>query len=179
MALHAAADRRTSAAVVAAGAALSALAAVLAGCMERPAPVAAGPTLEPGYGLYFSLDGDRAKLAYGQANSDDIALMLECERGSRTVEITDVAPAKSRESQPMLILASGKMISPLPARTQANEEGEGVLAMAQAPTSLPALDGFRRTGSISVRYAGRQHGLSATARERAQVARFFTVCERK
>lgn len=174
------ADTRTSAAIAAAGGSLLLLAGVLAGCMQQhTAPVATGPTLVPGYGLFFNDDGDSASLAWGRANSDDVQLMFQCRKGSRSVEITNVAHEADKDRQAMMVLTSGQMQSPLPASAQANEEGEGVLATAHAPTSLPALDLFRRTGVISVKYAGRQHGLSASAREKPAVARFFGACERK
>jgi hypothetical protein len=48
-----------------------------------------------------------------------------------------------------------------------------------ADVALPALAGFRRSGSIAVRLGSSEYALSATAGERAAIARFFSVCERR
>ena len=49
------------------------------------------PRLAEGFGLYFQDEGSDVKLAYGLANSDDIALMLECAKGTGEIQVTDVA----------------------------------------------------------------------------------------
>ena len=63
--------------------------ALLAACQQDGMSAGLSPT--QGYSLHFVDEGDRAKLAYGQANSDNVGLMLECAKGSRNVEISDVA----------------------------------------------------------------------------------------
>lgn len=170
------ADDRTGSAILAGGALL---AAVLAGCMAQQAPVPPGQTARlPSEGFFFDQDGGEAKLAYGRANSDDVRLMLRCQAGKRQVEITDAGHGEAKTGD-LLVLASGKARSPLPASLEPNEETGGKLAIAHADPALPALDGFRRSGALTVKLGSREFVLSATAGERAVIARFFSVCERK
>ncbi|MGZ3367088.1 MAG: hypothetical protein ACXWKY_20525 [Caulobacteraceae bacterium] len=175
MALRAA-DDRTRSAILAAGALSMAL---LAGCAEQGAPPARDQTARlPNEGFFFDQDGGEAKLAYGRANSDDVRLMLTCEAGKRQVEITDAAHGQARAGD-MLVLTSGKARSALAASLEPNDETGGKLAIAHADPALPALDGFRRSGEIAVKLGSREYALSATAGERAGIARFFSVCERR
>ena len=78
----------------------------LAGCMQDGAQRASAPTPQtttPAFALYYMDEGASAKLAYGQANSDNVALMLQCAKGSRMVEVTD---AMSSAETPALTLVS-------------------------------------------------------------------------
>jgi hypothetical protein len=93
------------------------------------------------------------------------------------VEITD-AGGEARSGE-RLVLRSGKARSALPATVVTNEESGGKLTVAHADAALPALDGFRRSGSITVALGSREYALSATAAERDGIARFFRVCERR
>jgi hypothetical protein len=169
------ADDGTGSAILAAGA----LFAVLAGCVAQSGAAApGGPARLPDEGFFFDQDGDEAKLAYGRANSDDVRLMLRCEAGKRRIEITDAVDDAAKTGD-RLVLASGKARSALPASVEPNAETGGKLAIAHADPALPALDGFRRSGAITVRLGPREYALSATARERPAIARFFSVCERR
>jgi hypothetical protein len=147
-------------------------AALLVGCTQdgRQEPIAT--SLAPGFGLYYLDEGASAKLAYGQANSDNVGLMLQCAKGSRLVEVSDTvrsAPA------PTLVLASDGRTSALKAEVQSGEGSPMVLA--RAPAASPALAGFRRSGRIEVSYAGLRYGVAAKPQERADVERFFAACE--
>lgn len=180
MALHTA-DHRTSAALVAAGALLAASGAILAGCMQPRVPAAPGETarVETGMGFGLSSTPDEGlKLVYGRPGTDDVRLMLECKPGSRKLDVIDVEHSKARGDQ-MLILISGNVQSALPPTQEPNEEGDGMLVTAHATPDLPALDGFRRTGSIAVKLGSRQYALNATDAEKAKIAKFFSGCERK
>ena len=77
------------------------------------------------------------------------------------------------------MLTSGKARSALPASLELNEVTGGKLAIAHADPALPALDGFRRSGAMAVKLGSREYALSATAGERAAIARFFSACERR
>jgi hypothetical protein len=170
------ADDRTRSATLA-GAVL--FVAVMAGCMAQRAP--APPRIQarlPSEGFFFNRDDGEATLAYGRADSDDVRLMFRCEAGKRLVEITDAGHGEARTGD-VLVLTSGKARSALPVSVEANDESGGKLAIAHADPALPALDGFRRTGDIEVSVGSRRYGLSATAGERAEIARFFTACDRK
>jgi hypothetical protein len=154
-------------------------AVVLAGCAAQQAPAPPGRAARlPDEGFFFEQDGAGAKLAYGRANSDDVRLMLSCKAGQRQVEITDTGHVEANKGDPLL-LASGDVRSALSARLETDEESGGKLAIAQADAALPALDGFRRSGMITVKLGSRGYALSATASEKAEIARFFSVCTRR
>jgi hypothetical protein len=143
----------------------------LAGCQHEAAGVAleAAPA---GYGLHFSDEGETAKLAYGRANSDEVGLMLECEKGSRQVALTDVMHG----GPPQFVLTSGGRRSNLKAQVQ-DIEGGKILA-ATARTDSPALAGFRDSGQLQVASGKIHYAVTATTDEKASVRRFFAVCER-
>ena len=125
------------------------------------------------YGLFYNDGGSTASLAYGQANSDNVALMLECAKGSGQVQVSDAARTGP---VPQIVLASAGARSPLAARMEASE-GPAVL-VAKADVGAPALDGFRRTGRIQVAYGDIRYDVAADASERAGVASFFAACNR-
>ena len=127
----------------------------------------------PGYGLYYNDAGQTASLAYGVANSDNVALMLECAKGSGRVQVSDAARAGPA---PQIVLTSAGAKSTLAARVE-TAEGPAIL-VADAGLAAPALDGFRRTGRIDVAYGDVRYGVAADGAERARVARFFAACSR-
>jgi hypothetical protein len=133
----------------------------------------ARPQAASHYGLFYNDAGQTASLAYGQANSDNVALMLECAKGSGRVQVSDAARTGP---VPQIVLASAGARSPLAARMEA-AEGPPVL-VAGADVATPALDGFRRTGRIQVAYGDVRYAVSADGAERAGVARFFAACGR-
>ena len=150
-------------------AAMAAAGIGLGGCYHD-APQA---SLGGGFGLYFQDEGASAKLAYGLPNSDDVGLMLECDKGSGRIAVTDIArgpvPAK-------LILVSGQSRADMPVRAEADAEGGAPILQGAAAIDNPALKGFRDTGQIEVRMGGVHYGVNATAAERIGVARFFSAC---
>jgi hypothetical protein len=158
-----------------AAAAAGMLAGLLAGC--NPSDRAPQAALQPGAGFFFNQDGPMASLAYGLADSDDVSLMLECELGSRRVRISK--PADRVSGPARLILTSGDARSDLKADIEPNEESGESLASSRAPSDLPALAAFRKTGRLRVRVTGRDQTLAATPGERPIVARFFAACERR
>lgn len=148
-------------------------AALVAGCSQdtRQAAYQTGPA-NPGMGLFYLDEGASAKLAYGQANSDNVGLMLQCAKGSRMVEVSDAvrsAPA------PTLTLASAGRTTDLKAQVQSGEGPPVVVARTSA--SSPVLAGFRRSGKIEVSYAGLRYGVAAKPQERAGLEQFFAACE--
>jgi hypothetical protein len=183
MALQTAATTRTQGAVAlgaAMGASLLSLAAILAGCTQQraPAPTGAAPALGPKAGFFFNRTDDVVTLAYGLPNSDAVTLMLHCDAGKRAIEITDAGHRNARAGQ-MLVLASGNVQSALPVKLASDEESGGALAVAHASPDLPALDGFRHSGRISVKMGERQYVLTASEDEKPGIARFFSACEGK
>jgi hypothetical protein len=131
-------------------------------------------TLPASFGLFYLDEGPSAKLAYGEANSDNVGLMLQCAKGSRMVEVTD---AVRSSPAPTLTLASAGKSAALKAEVQS---GEGAaIVTAKTPSTSPVLAGFRQSGKIEVSYAGLRYGVAAKPQERASVERFFTACERR
>lgn len=178
MALHTA-DDRTKAALLAAGALLVAGALALEGCVQQRGPAPPGKTTAPAMGFGLSSTEDEGlKLVYGRPGTDDVTLMLQCKPGARQIEVIDVEHPGARKGQ-MLILTSGKVQSILSPTLETNEEGQGVVVSAHATPDLPALDGFRRTGSISVKVGSKEYALSASPAEKPKIAAFFRGCERR
>jgi hypothetical protein len=143
--------------------------AFLAACQQDGVSAGLSPTA--GYGLHFMDEGDYAKLAYGQANSDDVGLMLECAKGSRSIEISDVA----RGSENRLRLQSGAARSDFGGEIVPGP-GANIVTATGAPDA-PALRAFRDTGRIEVEHGGRRYGVTATPAEQVDVKRFFAMCE--
>ena len=144
----------------------------LAGCYTGKG-ADSGPKLAGGFGLYFQDEGPDVKLAYGVADSDDVALMLQCSKGSGAVQVTDVARDSAR---PMLVLASNDGVSVLSASLQPNPEGVAPLLAARTSVDSPALAAFRHTGRIAVRNGDFRYAITATSAENAEVRRFFAAC---
>lgn len=181
MALHTV-DSRRSGALTAACALFVAGAGVLAGCMQQRPPAVPGQTAktQPGMGFFLDRNEDEGwKLAYGQANTDNVSLMLECKPGSRRIDVFDLVHSKTRNGA-MLTLTSGKIQSAIPVTVEADEASDdGTVAVAHATPDMPALDGFRRSGSITVKLGSREFSLTATQAEKPQIAKFFSGCEKR
>jgi hypothetical protein len=181
MALHTAVDR-TRAALVAAGVLLVAGAAVLEGCMQQRAPSPPGQAvqLRPGMGFFLSRDADEGwKLAYGQANSDNVRLMLECQPGSRKIDLFDLGHAAARKGE-MLTLTSGKVQSAIAAGVEPDEAGgDRSVVIVHTTPDLPALDGFRHSGLLAVKLGSHEFALTASPAEKPEIARFFSGCEKR
>ena len=126
----------------------------------------------PGYGLFYMDEGASAKLAYGQANSDNVGLMLQCRKGSHAIEVTD---AVKSDPSPTLTLASSGARSTLKTEVQSFEGS--TLLLAHARTSDAPLQAFRRSGRIDVAYSQTKYGVVATNDERVGVEKFFTACD--
>lgn len=156
--------------------AIAAMAAGLASCMQdggrqtaaNPIPAATVPN----FGLFYMDEGRDAKLAYGEPNSDNVGLMLQCAKGSKVIEVTD-APHNSGE--PTLTLASSGRTQVLKARL---ESGEGAtLLVATTPYDTAPLSAFRKSGRLEVAQAGARYGVAASTNERVGLERFFAACE--
>lgn len=161
---------RTANRIIVSAAIAAACLTALAACQQGG--MGARLTTTPGYSLHFIDEGENAKLAYGMTNSDSVALMLECAKGSRNIEITDTARGNDRK----LMLKSGEARSDF-GGVIAPGPGGGVIS-ASGKTDTPALKAFRETGQIEVQNGGRRYGVTASSAEHADVKRFFAVCER-
>ena len=122
-------------------------------------------------GFFYLDEGDSAKLAYGEANSDNVGLMMECAKGSRTVQVTDLVRSNTA---PTLSLISNGVRADLPAAVET--EGGPAIVTASLKADAPALAGFRRSGVMEVAYAGLRYDMRAAPAERERVEQFFTAC---
>ncbi|MGZ9098450.1 MAG: hypothetical protein ACXW3O_01985 [Brevundimonas sp.] len=116
-------------------------------------------------GWHLSHEGQMAKLAYGVANSDQLALMMTCERGqAQAVVYGDVQPAS-----PRLIKASmsAGAIDPL---------GGGLADEARISTRDPALQQLAQVGKMPVEGEAGRFELTATRDERRVIDDFFAYC---
>jgi len=115
-------------------------------------------------GWHLSHEGSLAKLAYGVENSDQLALMMTCERGqTQAVVYGDVQPAG-----PRVIRASMEgAIDPL----SGDLSGEARISVRD-----PALQQFVRSGRLSVDADAGQFELSANPAERRLIGDFFAYC---
>jgi hypothetical protein len=147
--------------------------ALLAGCTTEDSGSALVTTMPAEFGFHYLDEGPSAKLAYGQANSDNVGLMLQCSKGSKIVEVTDMVRT---EAAPTMMLVSAGQQSSVAMKV---EPGPGAaIATGRTPAGTPALVGFRKSGKIEVTYAGAKYGIAAKPQERANVERFFVACEK-
>ena len=115
-------------------------------------------------GWHLSHEGSLAKLAYGVENSDQLALMMTCERGNTQATVYgDVQPAS-----PRLVKASmSTAIDPL---------SGGLADETRISVRDPALQQLARTGKLAVEADAGAFELSATANERRLIGEFFAYC---
>jgi hypothetical protein len=153
--------------------AAAAVALGLAACTQggHQAAVISVPT-PYAYGLFYTDEGPSVKLAYGAANSDDVSMMMQCAKGSRRVEVSDVA---RDGAAPTLTLVSGGQSTQL--KTSPSSGDGEVLLVARASVDAAPLAAFRRSGRIDVVYPGARYVIAAGPSERAGVERFFSACD--
>lgn len=125
------------------------------------APPVAAPD---GMGWHLSHEGTMAKLAYGVANSDQLALMLTCEPGRGAAAVYgEVQPATPR----LIHASAASAIDPL---------GGGLFEEARVSLNDPTLQRLARTGSLAVEGDAGRFRLTATTEERRDIAAFFDWC---
>ena len=116
-------------------------------------------------GWHLSHEGPMAKLAYGVATSDQLALMMTCEPGqAQAIVYGDVRP-----DSPRLVRAStGPMaIDPL---------SGGLGDEARLPLADPALKSLARSGRLAVEGEAGHFELTADGDERRLIRTFFDYC---
>jgi hypothetical protein len=116
-------------------------------------------------GWHLSHEGQMAKLAYGVANSDQLALMMTCERGqTQAVVYGDVHPASPRLIKAATTTAT---IDPL---------SGGLADEARISVQDPAMQQLARLGKLSVDGEAGRFELTATSEERRLIGDFFAYC---
>lgn len=115
-------------------------------------------------GWHLSQEGGMAKLAYGVANSDQLALMMTCAPGqTQAVVYGDVQPAT-----PRLIRASmNTAIDPL---------SGGLADESRVSVRDPALQQLVRKGTLAVEGDAGTFELTADRDERRLIGDFFAYC---
>lgn len=115
-------------------------------------------------GWHLSHEGSMAKLAYGVENSDQLALMMTCERGQTLATVYgDVQPAGAH-----LVRASNPtVIDPL---------GGGLADEARVSVRDPAMQQLATTGKLTVQAEAGAFQLSADSGERRLIGEFFAYC---
>lgn len=115
-------------------------------------------------GWHLSREGSLSKLAYGVGNSDQLALMMTCERGqARATVYGDVQPALSRRVK----ASKATAIDPL---------GGALADEARISVRDPALQRWVRTGKLAVEAEAGAFELSANPVERRLIGDFFAYC---
>lgn len=145
--------------------AVAALGLIAGAAQLQTAPAEAGDGGAAPMGWHLSHEGSTAKLAYGVANSDQLALMMTCEPGQGQAAVYgDVQP-----DSPRLLKASmtSTAIDPL----------SGDLAdEARIPVRDPALLQLVRRGELEVKGETGHFELTADDEERRLVRAFIAYC---
>ncbi len=115
-------------------------------------------------GWHLSHEGSLAKLAYGVENSDQLALMMTCERGqSQATVYGDVQPASPR----LIKTSTAAAIDPL---------SGGLSGETRISVRDPSLQQLARSGKLVVEADAGTFELSADSVERRLIGEFFAYC---
>lgn len=121
------------------------------------------PAVAP-MGWHLSHVGSMAKLAYGVESSDQLALMMTCERGQTLATVYgDVQPAGAR----LVRASTSLLIDPL---------GGDLAEEARISVRDPAMQALAKTGKLTVQAEAGAFQLSADAAERRLIGEFFAYC---
>lgn len=145
--------------------AVAALGLIAVAAQSRATDAAPEAAMAAPMGWHLSHEGSMAKLAYGVANSDQLALMMTCEPGqAQAIVYGDVQPVS-----PRLVKASmeSAAIDPL---------GGGLADEARIPLRAPALQKLARSGKLTVEGDAGHFELTADDKEQRLVEQFFAYC---
>lgn len=144
--------------------AVAALGLIAAAAQSQTSRAGAGAEAAPPMGWHLSREGSMAKLAFGVANSDQLALMITCEPGAAAA----VVYGEVRPESPRLVRTSGPApIDPL---------SGGLFEESRMPLRDPALRTLARRGVLPVEGEGGRFELTASAAERHLVGLFLSHC---
>jgi len=145
--------------------AVAALGLVVVAAQSRATDAAPEAGAPAPMGWHLSHEGRIAKLAYGVANSDQLALMMTCQPGqAQAVVYGDVQPASPRLFRASMTAAP---IDPL---------SGGITDEARISLHDPALRKLARRGKLTVEGDAGHFELTADADERRLVSQFFAYC---
>lgn len=141
----------------------------LVACAHPVSPVATGAA-EMTWTLNH-VDGEGAKLAYGQPQSDNVLLMLTCQPRSGAVRVSMTAPDGTGATA--MKLSSGGRTTRLNGESAPSGFGDGLLVEAVAQAEDPVLVRFARDGRLAVAVGAKRTELP-TDREKSR--RFVETC---
>lgn len=131
----------------------------------RTQPVEPAAMEAPAMAWHISREGEMAKLAYGVANSDQLALMIACAPGDTTAIVYgDVQP-----DTPRLIQAS---LGPAPLDPLSGGEAEE----SRVALTDSSLTGLATRGAMRVVGDAGHFTLTASPEERQAIAGFLSYC---
>jgi hypothetical protein len=163
--------------------AVSALALTLTACATAPTPVevpvetvVASPAPQPidGYDWFLQGSEGNSSLAYGVADSDDLAISMDCQSGTRRVQVTLSAAA---DAEPVILLESGGETERLQAQSNPSEWSDGVFLTAEARSDLPVFQRFRDLGWMAVWEHGERFVYVPHEASRDLARQFLARCE--
>lgn len=129
-------------------------------------------------GMAWSLnhaEGEGAKLAYGQPQSDNVLIMMTCQPRSGQVLVSMTAPMDAPADA--IQIASRGQNSRLAADTTSGMGEGSAYVEARAPVTDPALASFDLTGDLAIVSAnGRKAPMPVRGAERRTVSDFFASC---
>ncbi|MFN3352718.1 MAG: hypothetical protein ACK4Z5_03830 [Brevundimonas sp.] len=152
--------------------------AALAACAAAPEPAnlgtgGAAPLPTPGKDWFFHADAGGAMLAYGVEASDDLSLRFDCAPGSGRTQLLQPAPAPAGE----ILIEAGGETDRWPAAAEPSELDDGVNLIAEAETSRPVFQRFRRLGWLAIFTDGDRRTLVAQPGSADRIDRYFKACE--
>jgi hypothetical protein len=168
-------DRRVNTARLAGVVALAALAAACSTTREAaPSPLASSGSPQPVAGVdwFYHPEATEAKLLYGVEASDDLRLGLACQKGAGRLEITANGAHGVRE----IHLESGGETERFPAQGEASELTDGDYLTAQAATSAPVFQRFRRVGWLAQWHGQTRETYVPHPAAVPDIERFFAFC---
>ncbi len=148
-----------------------------AACAGGPQPPGAlegpGPAPVAGYDWFLHKDDATARLAFGLAESDDLRLGLDCDRGSGrlalSASVAADAPAEIR-------LEAGDESATFPADSEPSQLDDGLFLSAEARAVEPVFQRFRRTGWLAMWRDGERQAYVAQPGSAERIDRFFAFC---
>lgn len=118
---------------------------------------------DAGMGWHVNHDGEEARLFYGVANSDQLAVMMSCQRGAgEIITVGAVQPTMARGNEP-----SEADIDPL--------SGE-LITLKALSAEDPSMLRLAHAGQLNVRDGDRRFDLSASPEERQAIRVFLDDC---
>lgn len=141
---------------------------------EAPGTASSGsPVPVEGYDWFFHSDETGARLAYGLAESDDLRLGLDCDRGSGRLTLNANA---STDAKPEFHIESGGETERFPARAEPSQLHDGVFLSGEAPADAPVFRRFRQVGWLALWQDGKREAYAPHPGSAPNIERFFAFC---